>query len=41
MERSQKGTYHDHPPENPTSSWKYQMQMFASNQWTEQPLLLN
>ena len=35
MEHSQKGTYHDCPPEDPTSSWKIQMQIFAPNQWTE------
>jgi hypothetical protein len=35
MECSQKGTYHDYPLENPTSSWKSQMKIFAPNQWTE------
>jgi hypothetical protein len=32
---SQKGTYHDCPLKDPTSSWKSQMQIFAPNQWTE------
>jgi len=32
---SQKGAYHIFPPKDPTSSWKSQMQIFASNQWTE------
>jgi hypothetical protein len=31
---SQKGT-HDCPLKDPTSSWKYSMQIFAQNQWTE------
>ena len=35
MESSQKGTYHDHIQEDPRSSWKSQMQIFAPNQWTE------
>jgi hypothetical protein len=35
MECPQKGTYHDCPTRDPTSSWKSQMQLFASNQWTE------
>jgi hypothetical protein len=35
MEHSQKGTCHDCPPKDPTSSWKSQMQIFAPNQWTE------
>jgi hypothetical protein len=35
MEHSQKGTYHDYPPKDWTSSWKSQMQIFAPNQWTE------
>ena len=35
MEHSQKGTYHDCPLKDPTSSWKSQMQIFAPNQWTE------
>ena len=35
MECSQKGTYHDYPPEDPISSWKSQRQIFAPNQWTE------
>jgi hypothetical protein len=35
MEHSQKGTYPDCPPKDPTSSWKSQMQIFAPNQWIE------
>jgi hypothetical protein len=35
MERSQKGTWHDHTPEDWTSSWKRQIQIFVPNQWTE------
>jgi hypothetical protein len=35
MEGSQKGTYLDRPPKDPTSSWKSQMQVFVRNQWTE------
>jgi hypothetical protein len=35
MEPSQKGTYHDCLPKDPTSSWKSQVQIFAPNQWTE------
>ena len=35
MEHSQKGTYHDCPPKDPTNSWKSQMQIFTPNQWTE------
>jgi hypothetical protein len=32
MEHSQKGTCHDCPPKEPTTSWKSQIQIFASNQ---------
>ena len=35
MECSQNGTYHDCPLKDPRSSWRSQMQLFASNQWTE------
>jgi hypothetical protein len=35
MEHSQKGICHDCPLKDPTSSWKNQMQIFASNQLTE------
>jgi hypothetical protein len=35
MEHSQKWTYNDYPPKDPTSIWKSQMQIFAPNQWTE------
>jgi hypothetical protein len=35
MQCSHKGTYHDCPLKDPTSSWKSQMQIFAPNQWTE------
>ena len=35
MEHSQKRTYHDRIPEDPRSSWKCQMQIFAPNLWTE------
>jgi hypothetical protein len=35
IESSQKGTYHDCPLKDPTSSWKCQIQIFASNQRTE------
>jgi hypothetical protein len=30
-----KGTYHEYPLKDPTSSWKSQMQIFALNQWTK------
>jgi len=32
---SQKGTYHDCPPKDQTRSWKSQMQIFITDQWTE------
>ena len=35
MEYTQKGTQHDCTSEDPTSSSKSQMQIFAPNQWTE------
>jgi hypothetical protein len=35
MECSQTGTYHDCPLQDPRSSWKSQMQVFAANQWKE------
>ena len=35
MECSQKGTYHDCPPEDQAGSWESQMRIFVSNQWTE------
>jgi len=35
MGHSQKGTYHDCSPKDPTSSWKSQMQIWAPNQRTE------
>jgi len=35
MGRSQKETYYDYSPKDPTSSWKSQMQICAPNQWTE------
>jgi hypothetical protein len=35
VEPSQKGTKHDCPPEDTTSSKKSQMQIFAPKQWTE------
>jgi hypothetical protein len=30
-----KQAYHDYPSKGPTSNWKNQMQIFTSNQWTE------
>jgi hypothetical protein len=35
MECLNKGTYHDYPQKDLTSSWKSQMQIFTLNQWTE------
>jgi hypothetical protein len=35
MECSQKGTFYERTPEDPTSSWRSQMQIIAPDQWTE------
>jgi hypothetical protein len=37
-ECSQKGTYHDCPPKDPTISRKNQIQIFSPNQWREKQL---
>jgi hypothetical protein len=39
MEHLQKESYHDYPSKCPKSSRKNQMQVFATNQWTEAPHL--